>query len=102
MAMRNTSECFDSFQYPLSEEQQPCMLRPDILSCSWSALQAQLMQQWPGISEEDLQATGPYRRRIAVLIGEKYGISATLVEHYLRNFEHTIYARLCLLHGDKR
>jgi len=62
----------------------------DAISCNWQILRDQLLAQWRKISARELDTAGPDRYRIAHLIERKYGISACLVENYLRNFERTM------------
>ena len=58
--------------------------------CDWSTLRSQLLEQWDRLSDGELEATGHDRRRIAELIGYKYGVSTEMAENYLCNFERTL------------
>ena len=58
--------------------------------CDWQALCAQLLFQWNRLTHDELEKTGANRRRIAVLVSEKYGIDTKLVENYLSNLERTL------------
>lgn len=60
------------------------------ITCNWKELRMQLMTQWPDVTENDLQKTGPHRNRIARLISRKYGVAYHLIENYLSNFERTM------------
>lgn len=60
------------------------------ISCNWQMLRGQLLAQWRQVTARELDSAGPDRYRIANLIEHKYGISARLVENYLRNFERTM------------
>ena len=58
--------------------------------CKWEPFKEQILQQWNRLTPRELDRTGPNRGRLAVLIENKYGIAAHLVENYLRNFERTL------------
>jgi hypothetical protein len=63
---------------------------PAMVNCNWQALRAQLLQQWEKLTPRKLDKAGPNRRRIAELIEGEYGIAASMIENYLRNFERTM------------
>ena len=60
------------------------------ITCSWTSLSDQILQQWTCISRVELESVGPNRHNIAELISRKYGIACNLIENYLRNFERTM------------
>jgi len=60
------------------------------ISCQWEALRKQLLLQWGRLSRQEIDRAGPWRDRLAVLIHNKYGISTTLAENYLHNFERVL------------
>lgn len=60
------------------------------LRCSWHEMRIQLLQQWNRLNEQDVDKAGNNRHKIAQLIQREYGISALLIENYLRNFERTL------------
>jgi len=62
----------------------------DWVKCDWEALSSQLLEQWHDITLEELEKTRKDRHAIARLIERKEGVSATLVENYLRNLERTL------------
>lgn len=62
----------------------------EMISCNWSVLSQQLLEQWERITKPELEATGHNRRRIASLIQRKYGVPVSMAENYLRNFERTL------------
>lgn len=70
---------------------QPNLQQEDIC-CHWPSLQALLIAQWHKLSWQELTETGPQRQRIALLVEQKYGIAAPLVENYIRNIERTLPA----------
>jgi hypothetical protein len=63
------------------------------IGCDWPLLRSQLLMQWKALLPGELDSAGPNRQRIASLIEHKCGISAELVENYLRNFERTMPLR---------
>jgi len=60
------------------------------ISCKWEPFKAQIMEQWNRLTSREIDAVGPNRSKLAMLIENKYGIAAHLVENYLRNFERTL------------
>jgi hypothetical protein len=60
------------------------------VSCNWSALREQLLNQWDRITPYELESTNHIRLNIARLIQKKYGISVEMAVNYLRNFERTL------------
>ena len=64
----------------------------EMLHCDWRSLKQQLLAQWKKLTLSELDQSGPNRVKIAALIQRKYGISASLIEHYLTNVERTLPA----------
>ena len=62
----------------------------DNVTCDWSALSTQLLEQWKRLTPVELERTQHNRHSIAQLVERKYGVYATLVENYLRNLERTL------------
>ncbi len=58
--------------------------------CKWEPFREQLLLQWDRLTQDEMDAVGPNRSKIAVLIENRYGIASNLVENYLRNFERTL------------
>jgi hypothetical protein len=53
-------------------------------------LREQILMQWARLSSREIDEAGPNRGRLALLIHNRYGISARLIENYLRNFERVL------------
>ncbi len=62
----------------------------DPLNCNWPALRSYLINEWEGISANELDKLGPNRDDIAILFGKKYGFTWKMAENYLRNIERTL------------
>ncbi len=62
----------------------------DHVVCDWKTLREQLLFQWKMLTPSEVDNIGPNRRRIADLVGKKYGVAPPSVEAYLRNFERTL------------
>ncbi len=60
------------------------------ITCKWEPFREQILMQWNRLSAREIDEVGPNRSRLAVLIENKYGVAAGLVENYLRNFERTL------------
>jgi hypothetical protein len=60
------------------------------ITCKWEPFREQILTQWDRLTGREVDAIGPHRSRLALLIESKYGIAAHLVENYLRNFERTL------------
>jgi len=58
--------------------------------CKWEPFREQILVQWNRLTSREVDEVGPNRSRLAMLIENKYGIEAHLVENYLRNFERTL------------
>lgn len=85
--MQNALHSYAPQRFPLSFSSGGSS---DRIQCNWDVLRSQLLKQWNSISPWELDAEGPYRRRLALLIERRHGVSARLVENYLRNFERTL------------
>lgn len=60
------------------------------ITCKWEPFREQILTQWDRLSGREVDEIGPNRSKLAMLIENKYGIAAHLVENYLRNFERTL------------
>lgn len=60
------------------------------ISCKWEPFRDQVLKQWDRLTAHEVEAVGPNRSLLAILIEKKYGIASHLVENYLRNFERTL------------
>ena len=60
------------------------------MHCSPNILLDLLMAQWKKLTRQEIEATRFYKRRIALLIEQKYGINSLLAENYLTNIERTL------------
>jgi hypothetical protein len=58
--------------------------------CKWEPFREQILHQWDRLTARELDEVGPNRSKLAMLIENRYGIAAHLVENYLRNFERTL------------
>jgi hypothetical protein len=60
------------------------------ITCKWEPFRDQILAQWNRLTAREIDEVGPNRSKLAMLIENKYGIAAHLVENYLRNFERTL------------
>lgn len=60
------------------------------IACQWEPFREQILQQWDRLTAQEVDEVGPNRSKLAMLIENRYGIAAHLVENYLRNFERTL------------
>lgn len=60
------------------------------VACEWGSIRKQILSQWDRVTPNELEDTHHDRRRIARLIGAKYGVQSILIENYLRNLERTL------------
>lgn len=62
----------------------------DFVTCDWSVLSSQLLNQWNRLTKPELENTNQNRHEIARLIEEKYGVEPSMTENYLANLERTL------------
>jgi len=55
-----------------------------------STIKALLMQQWSGLTEEEIEATEYKKSELAMLLEDRYSIHHQLAENYLNNLERTL------------
>ena len=65
------------------------------VTCDWTMLSMQLLNQWKELTRQDLECTDHSRYAIAKLVERKHGINARLVENYLCNVERTLPLLQC-------
>jgi hypothetical protein len=87
--MHNLPEMHDS-QEMLAALEQLTREVETTMRCDWVLLRAQLLQQWPLLTAQELDETERSRQRIGLLIQKKYNIAMEMVDHYLSHCERTM------------
>jgi hypothetical protein len=83
------TEDSNSFAAMLYSDQVKLGHKYDI-NCRWEPFRAQIMAQWPRITQAELDAAGPNRSYLAMLICTKYGADYRIIKNYLCNFERSL------------
>lgn len=57
------------------------------IHCKWEPFREQILQQWPRLMRNEVDAAGPNRAYLAALISIKYNVDRRIIGNYLSNME---------------
>lgn len=60
------------------------------IQCNRGMVKSLLLQQWRGLTHDEIEATDYSKASLADLIERRYGIHHQLAENYLNNLERTL------------
>lgn len=60
------------------------------ITCQWEALRELILLQWPRLSRQEVDAAGPSRSYLAMLVSARYGVESRLIKNYLMNLERNL------------